>query len=1005
MVCVCILMLLHIVMGLIASAAAQTPTMTLSYAGNLRDKVGQGNTALSGDGQLDGTFTLTLGAGSGARSVTALELRSSTGGIWDTHSSTPYWTVGVGSTLDSALYQSGSDSVNVSLAAGGSVRLFAGDLTPPTTLYSVGTTFTLTVTFADGSTATASTAVSTGSAPSITNQPANVTVTAPSSATFSVTATGTAPLSYQWQKNGADISGATSASYTTPATAPDSGSTFLVVVSNSAGSVTSSAATLTVNAGSVAPTITVQPISVTVTASATATYTVSATGTQPLLYQWQKGAVDIADATSASYTTPPTSPTDSGSSFRVVVSNNGGTVTSSDATLTVTTGGRDISYLYDELNRLIAVVDPATDIAIYQYDAVGNLLSISRQRSAQVSIIDFWPRKGIIGTVVTISGTGFSDVPAENTVLFNGTSAIVTSGSLTQLAVIVPVGATNGLITVNTANRGSAVSAAAFNVAPQGVPTISSVSPLIGLPGTPVTITGTNFDPQNTTVKFGTTPAQVTSVSTTKITTTVPAQATSDAVSVTTRSGTVITKDDFLVTVLPSAVTIYDPRLTLADVEMTGRMSIDGPSRTITLNAARKVAVIVFDGSAGQQISLGFTDGSLQGLTNVWLYTPLGMTRWRSNTTSPIVTYFGGSGGSMSPREGLPASGTYMIVVQANEFAHTRGSITLTLSSAVRRVVSLDGSPVTATATRPWQNVRVDFNGKKGQRVTLAVLGDITFRSANADLRTSAGTSLANTSLQVSSSGQVGILTPADPLPADGVYTLVIYPQSSTPGTVTVTAYEKTEITRTITIDGDSLTLPLLRPAQAGRVTFTFSGAAPQRLSLMVTDATFPYGVSLYKPDGSLWTSSGFRSVFSSLQFTTPGTYTILVTPDLGTTGTMTLKLFSDKTGTVGINDPPITVTIGGSGQNARYTFNGTAGQQVTVSVTNNTMKCFTAGKGVSVSLVNPSTNTRLGGRWSCTSGPVNFSFIVPNLPESNNYTIAIIPFEAGSLDLRVTSP
>jgi Zn-dependent metalloprotease len=87
----------------------------------------------------------------------------------------------------------------------------------------------------------------TTTAPSITSQPASVSVAAGSTASFSVTASGTAPLSYQWRKNGTNISGATSASYTTPATASaDNGATFSVVVSNSAGSVTSNNATLTV---------------------------------------------------------------------------------------------------------------------------------------------------------------------------------------------------------------------------------------------------------------------------------------------------------------------------------------------------------------------------------------------------------------------------------------------------------------------------------------------------------------------------------------------------------------------------------------------------------------------------------------------------------------------------------------------------------------------------------------------------------------------------------------
>src|SRR5438094_1557466 len=84
--------------------------------------------------------------------------------------------------------------------------------------------------------------------PAITAQPVSQTVTAGQTATFSVAASGTAPLSYQWQKNGANISGATSGSYTTPATtSSDNGTTFDVVVSNSAGTVTSNTATLTVN--------------------------------------------------------------------------------------------------------------------------------------------------------------------------------------------------------------------------------------------------------------------------------------------------------------------------------------------------------------------------------------------------------------------------------------------------------------------------------------------------------------------------------------------------------------------------------------------------------------------------------------------------------------------------------------------------------------------------------------------------------------------------------------
>jgi len=177
------------------------------------------------------------------------------------------------------------------------------------------------------------TVTATAVAPSITSQPANQTVTAGQTATFSVTATGTSPLTYQWNKNGAVISGASSASYTTPATAAsDNNAQFTVTVTNSVSKVTSSAATLTVN---VPPAISTQPASQTVAVGQTATFSVVATGTGTLTYQWKKNGTTMSGATSASYTTAATVASDNGASFNVTVTDIAGNVTSNAATLTV----------------------------------------------------------------------------------------------------------------------------------------------------------------------------------------------------------------------------------------------------------------------------------------------------------------------------------------------------------------------------------------------------------------------------------------------------------------------------------------------------------------------------------------------------------------------------------------------------------------------------------------------------------------------------------------------
>jgi len=225
-----------------------------------------------------------------------------------------------------------------------------------------------------------------GTAPTIATQPANQTVTAGQTATFSVTAAGTAPLNYQWQKGTTPITGATSASYTTPTTTTaDSGSQFSVVVSNSAGNIASNTATLTVNATAVTPSITQQPSNQTVTAGQKATFSVTATGTTPLTYQWQKGTTTISGATSASYTTPATTTADSGTQYSVVVSNSVGHATSNAATLTV--------------NAATSTTDVLTyhnDIARTGQNVTETILTTSNVTSAKFGKLGFYSVDGLV---------------------------------------------------------------------------------------------------------------------------------------------------------------------------------------------------------------------------------------------------------------------------------------------------------------------------------------------------------------------------------------------------------------------------------------------------------------------------------------------------------------------------------------------------------------------------------------------------------------------------------
>ena len=169
--------------------------------------------------------------------------------------------------------------------------------------------------------------------PSITMNPSNLTVTQGQPATFNVSASGSAPLNYQWQRNMVNISGANSPSYTIASTIlADNGAKFRCVVSNTISTATSSEATLTVTAP---PGITSQPGNQTVAQGQPASFTVGASGSAPLNYQWQRNMVNVPGANSPGYMIAATVFADNGAKFRCVVSNSFGSATSNEATLTV----------------------------------------------------------------------------------------------------------------------------------------------------------------------------------------------------------------------------------------------------------------------------------------------------------------------------------------------------------------------------------------------------------------------------------------------------------------------------------------------------------------------------------------------------------------------------------------------------------------------------------------------------------------------------------------------
>ena len=167
--------------------------------------------------------------------------------------------------------------------------------------------------------------------PQITAQPQSRTNIAGTTASFSVVASGTAPLAYQWRKDGASLVGQTGGSVTIAGVQSGDAGNYSVVITNSAGSVTSQVAALTVL---VPPQVVTQPASLTNLAGTTATFSVSAAGTLPLAYQWRKDGVSLVGAASANYSIASAQLSHSGN-YTVVITNSAGSVTSQVAVLTV----------------------------------------------------------------------------------------------------------------------------------------------------------------------------------------------------------------------------------------------------------------------------------------------------------------------------------------------------------------------------------------------------------------------------------------------------------------------------------------------------------------------------------------------------------------------------------------------------------------------------------------------------------------------------------------------
>ena len=632
------------------------------------------------------------------------------------------------------------------------------------------------------------------------------------------------------------------------------------------------------------------------------------------------------------------------------------------------------TYTYDSAGRLKSATNSQGQTATYDYDSRGNILSIERTGSTQLAIASFAPNNGPPGTQVTINGSGFASSTSDNSVTFNGVTAPVLAASATQLLVQVPFNAATGPIGVTVATA-TVTSDDIFTISTIGdPPVISGFSPITGVPGTTLTITGLHLDPIDgeTTATIDGVFSPITSIDDLQVTVQVPPFVGSGQISITTPYGIASTTTPFWVYPVgtdPSTVT-QEPTLVAGASAQSANISASTPN-----------AAFLFPGAAGEYVSLQASSFSNTSQSvNYSVYSPLGVviaSGWLS-ATSPSIHL-----------SRLHETGTFNVFVGS-----ATGSLQFSLSLVVAPAVTINGASLNVLSPVPAQSQRFSFNAIAGENL---------------------GLGLSNLSVAGygTYTGNIGV-TVYDPdgaswvfayctapqcdvnlwnVPKSGTYTVVLDSngQSNETFSSTVTLSDATTLFLPSTNTPTTLNLP--RFGQNG--IYTFVGTAGQNIALRFTvPSGGSVGIQANKPDGTLLIgATGFNTNQTyNLTLSENGIYSIYVW--LGNGGTP-----GSLTTTLAVDAPPVPVSTNGDastvsnqvgGQVSYFTFSATAGENLGLGFSNLSVAGYGTYTGnVGVTIYNPNGTTWMSS--GCGAPQCNFNLW--NAPQTGTYTVIVDTF------------
>jgi YD repeat-containing protein len=451
----------------------------------------------------------------------------------------------------------------------------------------------------------------------------------------------------------------------------------------------------------------------------------------------------------------------------------------------------------------------------------------------------------------------------------------------------------------------------------------------------------------------------------------------------------------YVITVIPSVAATATMQVTL-EPQSGGSLPVrsSGTGALLTTPAVGQNAYFTFAGTAGQNVSLAFTNIAL---------VPSSVTSMTVTVTGPepsyqqsVICYSTSSSNCELELETLPMTGTYNVSVTPGGAATMSFNVTLSNDASATLV---KGTPHTVTLPAMGESAWLTFNATAGATFALYVSG-ITSTPANTSytitVYNSAGTSVAGAS---TTSGTTFNLLG---LPA-GAYHVLIKPLTAATGSMQVTLEPQTGGKLSFTGSGNTYTTAA--PGQDGY--FTFSGTAGQDLGMALTGLTFtpssggPYAlVYVDEPSGTQLTygycypsNPGGGCQFSLTNLPTTGTYTVRIVPEGQQTMSFTFTTSQDVSGTLALNTPQNLTLV--PGQNTWLKFTATAGQTVAVSASS--IATTPSGQNVTLTILN-SSGTAVGTAMSTSSATVN----LPSLA-AGTYSVLIVPSYGASATLQVT--